>query len=511
MQKKNIIFLSISLVLIILLGIGVSYSMWNVSVSQDTNNTAYTECFDLSITNKENNINLDNAYPISNDKGKSLTPYTFTVTNTCDITTQYNINLEVLNNSTLSSKFIDVMFESNINLLSSYDSTDKVNTSSIESRKLTTGILKSQESKDYSLRLWIDYNTTLEDLDNEIKTFKSKIVVVGKPINYTGDTVFNFDYTGGEQTFTAPVSGTYKIELWGAQGGNNGGNGAYTSGTIKLSRGLNVYTFVGGNGSENLAGVAQNIKGGYNGGGLTKGQDCCNRVFGTGGGATDVRLSNGDFADFNSLKSRIMVAAGGGGRFSDGSGNDYRSQDGESSGGSGGGLMGVNGSGYYSDYCYGLGALQTSGGKIGSSSTARYCKSGTNSGYTDPDLITGTFGIGGSHGSQGNNGTGGGGGYYGGSSSGHIASAGGGSSFISGHNGCDAIKEESTENNIIHTGQSIHYSGLYFTNTLMIDGDGYRWTTKKEEQIGMPSHSDNSIIMGNSGNGYARITLISID
>ena len=78
MQKKNIIFLSISLILIILLGIGVSYSMWSVSVSQDTNNTTYTECFDLSITNKENNISLDNAYPISNDKGKSLTPYTFT-------------------------------------------------------------------------------------------------------------------------------------------------------------------------------------------------------------------------------------------------------------------------------------------------------------------------------------------------------------------------------------------------------------------------------------------------
>ena len=88
---------------------------------------------------------------------------------------------------------------------------------------------------------------------------------------------------------------------------------------------------------------------------------------------------------------------------------------------------------------------------------------------------------------------------------------GGGSSFISGHEGCDAIKEESTENNIIHTGQSIHYLGIYFTNTLMIYGEGYRWTDKEEEQIGMPSHSDNSIIMGNSGNGYARITIVSID
>ena len=105
-MKKSVIFISMSLIIILLLGIGVSYSMWNVSVSQDTNNTAYTECFDLSLTNKENNISLNNAYPISNDKGKNLTPYTFTVTNTCDITAQYNINLEVSNNSTLSSKFI---------------------------------------------------------------------------------------------------------------------------------------------------------------------------------------------------------------------------------------------------------------------------------------------------------------------------------------------------------------------------------------------------------------------
>ena len=195
-MKKNIVFISISLGLIMLLGIGVSYSLWNISVSQDTTNLAESKCFDLSISNQENNISLDNAYPISNDKGKSLTPFTFTVTNTCDITTEYSVNLEVLNTSTLSSKFIDVMFVGNIILLSSYDTTDKVNTSSIESRKLTTGILKSKESRDYSLRLWIDYNTTLEDLNNEIKSFKSKIVVVGKPINYTGDTVFNFDYTG---------------------------------------------------------------------------------------------------------------------------------------------------------------------------------------------------------------------------------------------------------------------------------------------------------------------------
>ena len=92
-MKRKILFISICLVFILLFSIGVSYSLWNISVSQDTTNLAESKCFDLSITNKENNISLDNAYPISNDKGKSLTPFTFTVTNTCDITAQYSINL----------------------------------------------------------------------------------------------------------------------------------------------------------------------------------------------------------------------------------------------------------------------------------------------------------------------------------------------------------------------------------------------------------------------------------
>ena len=501
-MKKNIVFIGISLGLIMLLGIGFSYSLWNVSVSQDTTNLAESKCFDLSITNQENNISLDNAYPISNDKGKSLTPYTFTITNTCDITTEYSVNLEVLNNSTLASKFIDVMFEGNINLLSSYDTTDKVNTSSIESRKLTTGILKSKESKDYSLRLWIDYDTTLEDLNNEIKSFKSKIVVVGKPINYTGDTVFNFDYTGAEQTFVAPVSGTYKVELWGASGNdkatwdtadnfsvlrNSYGLGGYTNGKIFLNNYTNFLVYVGG-------------KNAYNGGGNGEAQ---------GGGATDIRVEN------DNLYSRIIVAGGGGGGlFGNGATLVKR--------GNAGGLVGYAADstidpkqtivGYMTGFS-GHGGTQFSGGKTGEN------------GYDSYNVtMDGSFGQGGylDTGSLDYRASGGGGGWYGGGHGRHPGGTwpggGGGSSYISGHQGCLAVSSNSStslkngctkDSNSLEC--SISYTGYYFTNTLMIDGEGYRWTDKKEEQIGMPSHSDNSVIMGNSGNGYARITLVSID
>ena len=298
---------------------------------------------------------------------------------------------------------------------------------------------------------------------------------------YSGQTVFDYDYIASTQTFAVPIDGTYKVELWGAVGASyddryHGGNGGYTSGLIKLNKGTNLYVYVGGTNicKEGTAGWTFI---GYNGGGAAGGENWPNRNFCGGGGATDIRIENANWDNFDSLKSRIMVAAGGGGA-------NWYTEYYSAIGGAAGGLVSY------------IGKTNANDPTTGSVAPTIYPSSQTSGPYFGKGVNEVTAG--------------GGGGYYGGNSASWTGGA-GGSSFISGHNGCDAIKEESTENNIIHTGQSIHYSNLYFTNTLMIDGEGYKWTDKKEEQIGMPSHLDNSVIMGNSGNGYARITLVSID
>ncbi len=73
-MKKNIMFVGVSICLLILLGIGLSYSMWNMRVSQDTDNViSTTDCFDITLANQSNAIKLDNAYPITDTKGKTLT------------------------------------------------------------------------------------------------------------------------------------------------------------------------------------------------------------------------------------------------------------------------------------------------------------------------------------------------------------------------------------------------------------------------------------------------------
>ncbi len=303
---------------------------------------------------------------------------------------------------------------------------------------------------------------------------------------------FFFAYIGSSQRFSVPVSGNYKIELWGASGGGSKNLYSYTSGIIYLNSRFTLYIYVGGKGADtNGSGI-----GGYNGGGNT------NHYSGycgpSGGGATDVRLVGGEWDNFDSLKSRIMVAAGGGGGNDNDETYDYYGNSGNA-----GGLYGYDGTlktyEYYADV--GKGGTQTSGG----AQASQYPGSTSVS-------TAGGFGIGGIGGSnrrdtQNGGGCGGGGGYYGGSGGSGIVMgimpSGGGSSFISGHDGCDAILEASTASSIKHSGQSEHYSHLVFKDTVMIDAAGYQWTSERGEMVGakIPEIETN-------GNGLAKITYL---
>ena len=304
--------------------------------------------------------------------------------------------------------------------------------------------------------------------------------------------VANFDYIGDVQSYTVPLTGTYKIECWGAEGADcdigNGGNGGYTKGEISLKKGTILYLCVGQSPSKN------SLTGGWNGGGIgTTHADVNGLQTGySGGGATDIRpVYSKNCLDFSSLKSRIMVAAGGSGAGSNGA-----------IAGAGGGINGNDGNDVTQNGNLAFtasGGTQTSGGDT--KNTFEYVDGDSIKGLLiNSGLNKGGFGYGGT-----NNGykavlggCAGGAGYYGGGASnrGH-GGGGGGSSFISGYPGCNAISESSTSTNIIHTGSPDHYSGYVFTNMEMIAGDS-----------SMPAPSGGKEI-GHSGNGYARITFVS--
>ncbi|MBO6145184.1 MAG: hypothetical protein J6O62_00070 [Bacilli bacterium] len=332
----------------------------------------------------------------------------------------------------------------------------------------------------YSVRV---YDKALDI--NEIRanyTYDAKRYILQKDNEYT------YEYTGSYQTFTAPATSNYKIEAWGAQGGTVGnklgGNGAYTSGNIELTKGQKLYLYIG---SQPQNAARQN--GGYNGGGnVSPNDDGTGRA---GGGATDIRLVSGDWNNEASLASRIMVASGGGGSACEGG-------DWCASGGAGGGLIGLNPTsmGSRAATCHGTGGTQTSGGN--SIDTDEHRPSGLS--------YLGTFGIGGSSGSNDDSGAGGAG-YYGGGGSNYASAGGGGSSYISGHLGCVAIQAQDniTPKNGCTDGTeditcSYHYSNKIFTNTIMKAGN--------EE---MPTFNGSGSMTGNSGNGFVKITVLGSD
>jgi hypothetical protein len=160
-----------------------------------------------------------------------------------------------------------------------------------------------------------------------------------------------------------------EIELFGCQGGNDGGIGARVTGSLAVNPGDSLYVSV------------------CAGGGVVPAE--FSSTIGNGGGATDIRLSPND------LNSRLAVAGGGGGTYININGR----------GGLSSGLIGANGNSFNIGGIDATGGTQISGGNIG-----------------------GSFGFG-APGSA--NGAGGGGGWYGGGSN-VLSGGGGGSCYIGG-------------------------------------------------------------------------------
>ena len=179
-KSKKIKVLIISILCILTITIGLSYGYYLLNKIQENNNIAGSKCFNLEFTNEKNAISLDNMYPISDEEGRKLTPYSFTITNTCDMLAGYTVNMEMLEGTTLNSKYLDVMVNNEeIKLLTNYELTNTVITGSTESRILAKGTLAYNDSVDYTVRFWMDKD--VEDTESMNKIFKSKIVISATP------------------------------------------------------------------------------------------------------------------------------------------------------------------------------------------------------------------------------------------------------------------------------------------------------------------------------------------
>jgi len=306
------------------------------------------------------------------------------------------------------------------------------------------------------------------------------------PVLTHSGAVKNFDYTGGEQTFTAYAGCQYTLEVWGGQGGsaNNvaGGYGGYAAGVFGTHQNINLYVYIGGSGGINKS-LSGDMAGGFNGGGYTYHWINNDLIAGAGGGATHIALISGNLNALSSYRStggnniskEILIVAGGGGGSSLNRGV-------ATIGGHGGGMNGVDGAQntQFHDGYYGKGGSQSGGGISAQSATYRGYKKAND----------GSFGRGGDSATTSGSGGGpaGGAGWYGGGGATTADTGGGGSGYIG-------------SSNLISAAGVTKHMTCYNCTTSSADAT----RTQSNTCVNETPTADCS----KTGNGYARITRLN--
>ena len=172
-SKKKTIIISIIILLVLSVAVGISYAYWALNLNQDSKNMVSTKCLNISFTEGDA-INLQKTYPMEDEEGKKLTPYTFSLKNECNDKANYQINLETLTGSTLDINYVKVKLNNTISILGSNTAVTKTLDNAADSRMLETGTLNAKETKSFTLNIWLSNDAPNETMN---KSFEGKITV----------------------------------------------------------------------------------------------------------------------------------------------------------------------------------------------------------------------------------------------------------------------------------------------------------------------------------------------
>ena len=177
----------ISLLVSVICIISVSYAFFVLYLRQtDNNSVTALSCFTSTLTEENSAINLSNEFPIKDEDGLKKTPFTFKITNNCNNYVKAYITIDPLKEGT-TNYILSKYMKANISTKGSTDGTSLIigtqNTKVLDNKHNGYIVkevgLNSKESKEFDLRLWIDYDTTKEQAAG--MTYLSQVVIVTEP------------------------------------------------------------------------------------------------------------------------------------------------------------------------------------------------------------------------------------------------------------------------------------------------------------------------------------------
>ena len=177
----------ISLLVSVICIISVSYAFFVLYLRQtDNNSVTALSCFTSTLTEENSAINLTDEFPIKDEDGIKKTPFTFKITNNCNNYVKAYITIDSLKEGT-ANYILSKYMKANVSTKGTTDGTSLIigtqNTKVLDNKHngyiVKEVWLNSKESKEFDLRLWIDYDTTKEQAAG--MTYTSQVVIVTEP------------------------------------------------------------------------------------------------------------------------------------------------------------------------------------------------------------------------------------------------------------------------------------------------------------------------------------------
>ena len=254
-DNKKVIIIGVAIIILLLIGIAFAYLVTTLHGQEEYVLRAGT--LNLELDDK-NELTLTSQIPLEDKEGMTLEGFNFSLTNKGNIETDYTIYLD------------DIALDEGENRIpdSSIRYSLTKNDETIGPRNLTTmgsnpnrrvdfGTINPDETINYTLRIWIDYNATSGEASG--KTFKGKLrVVATQPVGEKASTVLlenipkENQYDDGTDTFITGEDPNnyiwYSGKLWRAVSINN------ESKTTKLVTQWNISTISYSSGSTDFEG-----------------------------------------------------------------------------------------------------------------------------------------------------------------------------------------------------------------------------------------------------------------
>ncbi len=227
-NNKKIIIIGVAIIILLLIGIAFAYLVTTLHGQEEYVLRAGT--LNLELDDK-NELTLSSQIPLEDKEGMTLEGFNFSLINHGNIETDYTIYLDDIALDEGETRMPDSSIRYSLTKNEVAGSPDNLsNMGANPNRVVDKGSIAVDETINYTLRIWIDYDATSEEAGG--KTFKGKLrVVATQPVGEKASTVLlenipeENQYDDGVDTFITGEDPNnyiwYSGKLWRAVSVNN--------------------------------------------------------------------------------------------------------------------------------------------------------------------------------------------------------------------------------------------------------------------------------------------------